>query len=255
MSSAGEDVNDLIEEITHQISAMLGDQLVGLYLYGSLVTGGFDPRLSDLDLLAATGTEVNGTTLAQLRTMHDGIAARYPDWYDRIEVAYLSRAGLRTFREHRTTMGIISPGEPLHQRSAGPDWLMNWYLVREKGRALLGPPAADLIAPITWEEFLDSLRDHARWRSETMSEIQGLPPQSYSVLTMGRTLRAHCTGDLVPKVEAARWVAAEYPRWAELMNLAVRWRAIAASLPNDDTPLRPDVLAFVQMVAAAVNDG
>lgn len=249
MDTFGEEVDLLIDEITIAISRVLGDQLTGLYLYGSLVQGGFDPHISDLDLLAATGFDVDDAKLARLLTMHQDIAARYPAWDDRIEVAYLSRGGLQTFREERTSMAIISPGEPLHYRSAGADWLMNWYLVRERGRTVLGPPPAALIPAIAKAEFFTALDEHARWRYATIDEVRGLPSQSYTVLTMCRTLRARRTGDLVPKREAAEWVAATYPEWSTLMQLVLDWREQAAALHHDDTPVRPDVLAFVQMVA------
>lgn len=250
MPKLGEEVEHLVDEITVAITRVLGDQLAGVYLYGSFVQGGFDPHISDLDLLAATERDVDDVTLARLLAMHEDIAARYPAWHDRVEVAYLSRGGLRTFREQRTSMGIISPGEPLHYRLAGPDWMMNWYLVREQGRTLLGPPPEELIPPISKAEFLAALDEHARWRYTTIDEVRGLPSQSYTVLTMCRTLRARRTGELVSKREAAHWVTTIYPKWARLMQLVLDWREQAAVLHQDNTPVRPDVLAFVRTVAA-----
>lgn len=254
LDTSGTDVNTLIDEVATGIGRVLEHQLVGLYLYGSLVTGGFDADVSDIDLLAVTASDVDASMLERLRAMHAGIAERHPAWDDRIEVAYLSRAGLRTFRQRRTRMGIISPGEPLHYRSAGLDWLMNWYLVREHGRAIVGPKPAELIAPISDEEFIESLREHARWRAATMGDVRGLPGQSYAVLTMCRTLRAHRTGELVSKTEAAAWTANAFPEWSGLMDNVLTWRRHAATYGQDDSPARPEVLAFVHMVDAAVSE-
>ena len=45
------EVNALIGELLTGIRGVLGDRLVGLYLYGSLVAGDFDKDISDIDLL------------------------------------------------------------------------------------------------------------------------------------------------------------------------------------------------------------
>jgi predicted nucleotidyltransferase len=47
------DVNQLLEQLLSSLQTILGKKLVGLYLYGSLVTGDFDHECSDIDLLAA----------------------------------------------------------------------------------------------------------------------------------------------------------------------------------------------------------
>ncbi len=45
------DVNAVIHEILSGASAVLGNDLVGMYLTGSLAAGDFDPENSDIDLL------------------------------------------------------------------------------------------------------------------------------------------------------------------------------------------------------------
>jgi predicted nucleotidyltransferase len=37
------DVDELLESLHSRIRAVLGERLAGLYLYGSLTTGDFDP--------------------------------------------------------------------------------------------------------------------------------------------------------------------------------------------------------------------
>jgi len=61
---------DLLDALTAAIRGVLGDDLVGLYLYGSAVSGGFDAGVSDLDLAAVTGPEVEALDLAGLERLH-----------------------------------------------------------------------------------------------------------------------------------------------------------------------------------------
>jgi predicted nucleotidyltransferase len=145
------DINSLLENLLSRLKRALPETLVGLYLYGSLRTGDFDPDTSDIDLLAATTSDLSNAQTEVLQAMHRSFALDNPDWDNRIEVAYLSVAALRTFRSARSPIAVISPGEPFHIRKegAGEEWLQNWYLIREIGVALFGPPAATIIPPIT----------------------------------------------------------------------------------------------------------
>src|SRR3989304_4583631 len=155
------DISRLLESLLSRMRDVLQEKLVGLYLYGSLATGDFDPDSSDIDLLAATSSDVSDTEFNALRAMHLDFARDNPGWEDRVEVAYLSVTALRAFRSERSPIAVISPGEPFHMTEAGRDWLMNWYVVREKGVALFGPPAEALIAPITREEVAGGVRGYA----------------------------------------------------------------------------------------------
>jgi len=49
------DVNELLELLSSGIHKILPDKLLGLYLYGSLVTGDFDTQCSDIDSLRHCG--------------------------------------------------------------------------------------------------------------------------------------------------------------------------------------------------------
>lgn len=248
-------INDLLEELQSEIQGVLGTRVIGRYLYGSLVTGGFDEDISDIDLLAVTASDVSEAELAGLREMHNGFARRHATWDGRIEVAYLSAAALQTFRIRPSRIAIISPGEPLHFREAGRDWLMNWYLVREEGIALFGPSPEEFIPPITKEEFIEAVRAHARDSAEWMDQARGRPAQSYAILTFCRTLCAHRTGELVSKGQAASWLMRELPEWADLIRDAIAWRARAGELEGDRRLPLPDAIRFMKVMRALISDG
>lgn len=243
-------LNDLLADLAARIHALLGDDLAGLYLYGSLVSGGFDDDVSDLDLLAATTGDPGPDLLERLRAMHDGFVRDHPRWDDRVEVAYLSLAALRTFKTRASPLAIISPGEPLHLIAAGPDWLMNWYLVRDHGVALLGPPPAEIIPRISKTEFIDAVRDHAA--GAWFDRLRGRKQQSYAVLTLGRALYAHRFGEHVSKQAAAAWAQHTFPEWADLIQDALRWRATAGEPDDDPAASLPATVRYLEMIQAAI---
>jgi len=202
---------------------ILGGKLIGLYLYGSLVTGDFDD-ISDVDLLAATAEDIDEIEFDALDKMQNDLVLKYPQWENRLEIAYLSLRALKTFRTENSALGIISPGEPFHIIQAGVDWLMNWYMVREKGVALFGPPPEAIIDPISKDEFIQAVKAHAKaWRAY-FDEMRSRPGQAYAILTMCRALFTCRNGEQVSKRQAALWAQKELPEWSPLINSALLWR-------------------------------
>jgi predicted nucleotidyltransferase len=217
-------VNTLFESILFQMQTILGDRLIGLYLYGSLVTGDFDDASSDFDLLAATATDISEAEFKALKSMHEGIELNYPEWKNRIEIAYLSLDALKTFKTKTSRLAIISGGEPFHMIDAGIDWLMNWYMVREIGVRLFGLPPKTIIDAVSKEEFVEAVKDHIlAWR-RYINDVQTRPLQAYAILTMCRGLHTIRHGERLSKLKAAQWAANELPEWAALINNALVWR-------------------------------
>ncbi len=122
------EADELLQRLLSGMQRILGARLAGLYLYGSLVTGDFDPQRSDIDLLAATTVDVTDQEFERLQQFHDAFYAEHPDWDGPIEVAYLSVAGLQTFKTQTGRMAVMSPGEPFHLKQAGRDYLINGHL-------------------------------------------------------------------------------------------------------------------------------
>lgn len=232
-------IDSLLAEIRNDIQAVLSNRLIGLYLYGSYASGDDTPGVSDLDLLAATVDDITMDEIESLRQMHAAFVRRHPEWDDRVEIAYLSTTALGSFKERRSPLAIISPGEPLHLTDAGKDWLMNWHRVQHGGRVLFGPPPLTFMEPTSDAEFIESLRERARTADSWLAPAKNRKAQSYVVLTLCRTLVALRTGRHSSKAEAAAWVKREYPEWADLVNKAMTARLDpdAGSDVNDSNSL------------------
>jgi predicted nucleotidyltransferase len=75
-------INALLNLILSRMQTILGDKLIGLYIFGSLVTGDFDYDSSDIDLIAATSTELDEEHIERLKLMHKVIALQEKAWND-----------------------------------------------------------------------------------------------------------------------------------------------------------------------------
>ena len=219
-----------------------------MYLYGSLTMADFDLDNSDIDLLAATLSDLTDTEFEDLQKMHRDLARDNKAWDDRIEVAYLSVTALRTFRVQSSNMAVISLGEPFHVREAGEDWLQNWYLVRERSVALFGPPAKAIIPPITQDEFVQAVRDYAAEVGEKIIDLRDRKGQAYAILTMCRALYTHKHGEQASKRQAALWAQEEMPEWSRLIQSALDWREAWREEQVDHTATFPETVRFVNFM-------
>jgi hypothetical protein len=155
------DISEMLDLILSQMREILGERLIGLYLYGSLVGGDFDYNISDIDLLAATATLINQEEFGQLDRMHSELVKNNPPWENRLEIAYMSRRALKTFKTKTSRAAAISPGEPFHFTKTGKHWLIDWHFVRERGVTLFGPPPEKIIASVSKEELIRAVREQA----------------------------------------------------------------------------------------------
>ena len=243
------DINRLLQSFLSHIQQVLQEELVGLYLYGSLTTGDFDPDSSDIDLLAVTSSQITAPVFDALSAMHRDLARDNPEWEDRIDVVYLPVAALAAFRSEKNPI-VISPGEPFHVREgeALRDWLQNWYIVRENGLALFGPPPKAVIPAITQDEFVEAVRRYAAEVSGWIGHEPNRKGQAYAILTLCRALHVHRTGKTASKRQAALWVQEEFPEWSRLVQSALTWRQAWRDEHVDHAATRAETMQFVKFV-------
>lgn len=249
MDDAQPMLDSLLKTLVSNVGAILGDDLLAIYLYGSYVSGGFDPGVSDLDLVAVTGPDVEAIDLVGLERMHRDFVIDKPEWSDRIEIVYVGRTALWSLRTHPGPLAVISPGEPFHLRSERVvEWLQNWYLVREAGVTLRGPIPAAVVPPITWAEFVAATLHYAEEVSNRSFDEATPSSLAYAVLTMCRALRTVRTQTHGSKQEAAAWVSERMPEWAALIDSALRCRLTRGTSGFDDGGTRAAAERFIRLV-------
>jgi predicted nucleotidyltransferase len=244
----------LLEDLVARIHRELGDGLVAVYLYGSYVSGGFDPGVSDLDLVAVTVADAGDLDLAGLSRVHRDVVSRSPEWNDRLEIVYVGREALKSFRASAGPLAVISPGEPFHLRSDRlTEWVQNWYLARETGVTLYGPPAADIVPTIDWSEFVAATARYAGEISSRNLADASAGTLAFEVLTMCRALMTVKTQTHPSKQEAAAWAQEQLPDWAWLIDAALRCRLSRATIGLDDSESRAAAVEFMGLLATRVS--
>jgi predicted nucleotidyltransferase len=237
-------VSALIEELSKRIQASMGDRLKGLYIFGSLVAGDFDVETSDIDLLAVVESGIDSTAIVALKEMHDEIACRYPEWEDRVEVAYVSVDAIKNFKTHPSRIARISPGEPLHYRDMDIQWLMDWYQVQEQGATVFGAPPQQYVPHVSTEEFIESLKNRLPcWRID-IREARTVGHQSFIILSLCRSLYSIQYHQQISKVAAGEWASREFPEWSRVVRDALQWHG--SSDKSDSLFTQAEAIGFVE---------
>lgn len=254
MEHHGDGVGELLARLVGGQERALGNDLVGSYLYGSVVTGEFEPGISDIDTVAVVRSDLTDAQIALLERLHRQIAEEMSLWEDRVEVVYLSARALTTFRSGSSPAARISPGEPFHAITVDHRWLIDWYQLRGCGVALCGPPADSLVPVIARDEYRDAVRHHMLEWPDWVGGCTTQGEQAYAILTMCRGLRTWRTGELVSKREAALWAIESLPEYADFIREALVWRARSRTGPvTDGAATSDDTVRFVTDVARLVD--
>lgn len=221
-----QDVNEMLTVLVSGMQEILGDQLLGVYLDGSLASGGFDED-SDIDFVAITRDEIPEKTFMELQAMHDRLSRLDSPWAIQLEGSYISQYAARRTDPAFTLYPNIERGmgERLKLARHGDLWNIHRYLLRERGIIILGPDPRTLIDPV----FPDQLRQAMRpmlfeWLGKILqdpTQVKTRGYQSYIVLTICRILYTLANGAVASKPEAVRWAKVNLgQRWAGLIERA-----------------------------------
>ena len=213
-------VSALLEDLTEAFRILLGENLVGIYLYGSLTQGAFNPERSDVDCIVVMHRELTDTQFNQLDGWFSRVGLENP-WVARLQISLLLRDDILT---------TTAKGNCLYQfgrlsRVGSDGNPIIWMNVLENGIVLLGAPADSFVPPITSEMLLAALAREVRYLREEIvekpdSEWRDVPTyRVYAVLTLCRILYSHMHGTVVSKPKAAEWA---------LNALPDRWHAVIA---------------------------
>ena len=242
------EVNRTVERLRDGAGEALGEQLVGLYLHGSLALGDFSPPSSDIDFHAATDGALDGPALERLAAMHAAFKSE-GGWPARLEGVYFPVAALRRHDPSAApapTVGVdwdLRPGRP------GPTWALDRWVTREHGVVVTGPDPRDLIDPIGPADLrsavLASMLGDWAGRLDEGADVGWLRPRNYqafAILMVCRGLHVLERGTVVTKPVAATWAMERLsPPWPAQVERAVTWRADERL---DDRHL-PETLRFI----------
>ena len=248
------EVNLLLDDLLRQVRAVLGAAFAGLYLYGSLAMGDFDPRRSDVDFVVVTHGFLQPETIRRLEEMHRELAASQHPWAKKLEGQYVPLAELRRYNPDGPALPTINEGH-FFLAGQGSDWIIQRYILREHEAIVAGSSLRPFIDPVGPEEIRDAARAVlVEWwapMAEDPSWLADRPDyQAFAVQTMCRILAAMETGEVLSKSAACHRAAQHLEEpWSTLAQEAIAWTPDQPPLGTD----RP--AAFIGYVTGVVAEG
>ncbi len=224
------DVNAVLDWMLAEEQAVLGSRFVGLFLHGSLAYGDFNPETSDIDFLVVTKGHLPAEALSTLEGMHARLRAEGSKWSQKLEGAYIPKGNLRRHDPAHAPVPWLGVDGHFALEPLGSDWIIQRWILREKGIVVAGPPLAELIDPVSADNLREAVRGNLRewWSPPFLSpeRFQSDEYQAYAVLTMCRSLYVLEHGRVASKPEAARWALEAFGEpWRELISAAAAWRS------------------------------
>ena len=220
------DVNEILDLLLQNVSGILKDQLVGMYLFGSLANGDFDQD-SDIDVLVVTDTILSSNSFNALKEMHERITRIHSPWAIQMEVSYIPKEALRRQDPSNNQHPHMDRGngEILHIMQHDSDWIIQRHILHEHGITVTGPDPKSLIDPVSSENLkwaaTDILNGWIKGFLEAPHILQNRGYQSYTVLTLCRILHTLEYGTVVSKPVAAEWAIRTLPlEWHPLIERA-----------------------------------
>jgi hypothetical protein len=222
------EIDHLLAELLARVRTILKHEFVGMYLYGSLATGGFQTGRSDIDFVVVTTGSLSRRVIRSLELMHEDLWQSGGHWAGKLEGAYVPAGVLRRHQPDGPDVPTVNEGR-FYLSPLGADWVIQRLVLRRSPTVLAGPPPGDLVDPVDLESVRAAVRAVLReWWAPMLADPSPLKRpgyQPFAVLSMCRALHTLETGEVGSKTQAARWALHTLPgEWSTLIHRALAWR-------------------------------
>ena len=247
------EIEALLWKFLSEVKTILGNRLVGMYVFGSLASGDFNPETSDIDFVVVTDADLPQEMLEPLEAMYQDLIASNHDWGRRLEGSFLPQHVFQDFNPDHKMYPSISVGGDFGLDSKGIEEAIQRYMLREDGIVLTGPSPKSFIDPVRPEDLQQATLDilHGWWEPQLNDpfRLTDREYQAYAVVTMCRMLYTLKHGAVVSKPVSAIWAINNLdPKWKPLIERAVAWE------PGDgidDLEQSLDLIRYVLSVATS----
>jgi hypothetical protein len=248
-----QDLCGLLQDMTTDSSALFRENLVGIYLWGSLTYEAFDETCSDVDCIGATRRDLDDSEFSELDEWFK-TKGEHNRWVKRIDMRFVIDQEFLD-KSSRCCGFYHYTGKLVRHGSDGNPII--WINIRKSGITLCGKDAK-LIAPQVSNQCLhDALLLEPDYLKEDLASKAGdrsdkaFVHNAYAVLTACRILYSAHHKTLVSKDQAYDWAMERVPpQWRVVIRAAKdnRLKNRGATTPE----MEQDAMRFIEFVAGEV---
>ena len=247
------ELSGFLATLTRDFPAMLGDTLVGIYLWGSLTYRAFDARHSDVDCIVVTRHDLTGREFSDLE--HWFRCAWETDaWARKLDLRFVLHHELL---DKKSRCCQFHFGKFVRTGSDGNPFIC--INLRESGITLWGVNAKHVAPVVSRAELQEALLLEIAYLKEDLAANAGDPSDlafqhlAYAVLTACRISYTASRGTLVSKPQAYDWALQTLPAaWHPLVIAAEknRRRLTGVKTVGEETA----ALEFVRFIGADIRE-
>lgn len=219
------ELNMVLQQFVERVLAILGDNVIGIYLQGSHAVGDAD-KDSDCDLIVVIHEPLVDENIPVLNAMHQSL---YDDidgyWSKHLEGSYFPANQLRKFTPNQPLLQYFDNGSTQLELSDHDNTQVVRWCMREHGVTLYGPPVVELIDEVSAEMLNAEVRTvMVDWGRQLLAHPERFSSrwyQSFAVVSYCRMLHTLATGRVHSKLAGVRWAMANLdPEWHDFINRA-----------------------------------
>ncbi len=216
--------DNLINNILESYKQILGDNLVGVYLHGSYVMTGFNPKVSDIDFLVVVRREVRNYDKHKLIRVLLNAENEVP--YKGIEISMMNLDD--TKRPKKPTKFLLHYSDYHKKRyqtdtdyiCAGeddPDLLAHMTVIKARGKCIYGLSIDEVFGDVESNHYLDAIMyDLNEAREGIDSDFE------YYILNICRSICYLREEKICSKYEGGQWALENLQsKYKELIGLAL----------------------------------
>jgi Domain of unknown function (DUF4111) len=258
-----------VVKATDILSFLLGRELRSILLHGSLAHGCYFIPKSDVDILAVTAAPVTESHAREILQAINHLNYQRPHTGS-LELSIVLEESALTpdhpipYELHFGEEYADSIRDGLYdytaRRGRDPDLAAHFTVARKIGICLYGTAAHQILGPVPWSHFLDSIdAGDLDW---ILTGENILTSPFYGVLNACRVLmtRTYGEGTIVSKEDGALWAMANFPEeYREIIRLALHIYRASTPVTTENRRTggiewdREKLFAFRDFVAAKSN--
>lgn len=216
-----------LESLRVGLCQILGDKIVGIYLHGSIATGDFRLKSSDIDYVVLLKGVLSTKEFEKLGGFHNKLFNEESIWGKRLEGSYVTEEMIISKSQPQSPRAYYNSGV-LKWEEYGAEWIFERYILRNSGIVLFGELIKTKLEPISSLEIQNAAKELLKswWKPLIENQVDILTDEylAYAVLTMCRIECSIITGEVKSKKESAQWMM-KYVRQDKiaLINDALSW--------------------------------
>lgn len=242
-----ENLSALLEKMATDFPSLLENNLVGIYLWGSLTYEAFDEGCSDVDCIVVTRKDISEREFSALEKWFEKSLGEN-QWTSKLDLRFVIDGEFldKTSRCVGYHFGKLWR----HGSDANP---IIWVNIGQSGITLWGKPAGEIAPEITPEVLNDALLLEFEYLKEDLAANVGDKSDlaffhnSYAILTACRIFYTAHQRVLVSKDTARIWTLENVPlNWHSIIDTAGKNRIVGKGLKT--TKLENDAMDFILFI-------